>query len=498
MSGDKIIGFCWGLKQFGIVEIRDGMPLLNCRLLPDEGTPVVSIQKALRDNRFESRRCSLSIPNSESMIRSFVLPLMHTSEVDRVVEYEIKKYIPFPLEQLVFVYHPFQIVDKNVKKIRIVLAAVRKEVLFQYTRNLEQSGLNLFSAEPASVSLVRALVYKKEIRLDQKVVVVVLDQAQGQILFIQKGVCHFVRDFSLLAVANDQAADEDVTRKKLINEIHMSMDFYNRQFEEDKTAQMLVLSAYEDGALTAELAKEFAVAVRHLTPVQVLRIPSADVQAIYAYGAALAVDPVLKTSFNFSKKQSQSEHSFLPAIDWFLFERVIKTAVVCLVVYVLAWGLAQVNIQHLKKEALAISQRQQSFVELSAEEILAKAGKNNRQLSEYKNIRLSSQLSVILLNLPSLFSDGLWLRDLSVKYIISPKVSKDDKDAGSEVSLGLEVYGYVSLDDANKEIRVVNDLTAKLKNHPVLGRYFKNAVINSVERQVYQEKTVTVFTMNCS
>ncbi len=467
------------------------MALLSSRFSPDEGSPVALIQRVLRDNRFESRRCALSIPNSESMIRSFVLPAMNAAELERVVEYEVKKYIPFPLEQLVFVFHPFPFIDKNVKKIRIVLAAVRKDVLFSCSQHLEQAGLNVFLAEPSPISLVRVLVFKKEMRVDQKVIVVVLDQTQGQILFVQKGVCQFVRDFSLLVSASDQGEDQQMVRRKLINEIHMSIDFYSRQFEDEKAAQMLIVSAYDDALLAAELSTEFALPAKHLTPAQLLRTQSADVSALHALGAALSRDPILKASFNFTKKQEKSDGSFLPGVDWFLFERVSKTAVVCLIAYGLAWGLAHFKINQLKTEAVALSSRQQSFDGLSAQEILAKAAKNNRQLTEYQNIRLTSQLSAILVNVPGLFSEGVWLRDLSVKYVVVGKNSAD-------VSLVLEIYGYVSLDDANKEIRVVNDLTAKVKQHPVLGKYFKSAVINSVERQQYQDKPVTVFTMNCS
>ncbi len=504
MSAEKRIGFYWGAKEFSIVEARDNTPTIICRGAYENDTSdtfgggepakdirtVALIQKVLRDNRIEAKHVSVAAPNNESMIRSFVLPTMSESEMSKVIEFEIKKYIPFPLDQITYVHHAFSFNDKSIKKVRIVLAAIRKEILFQYTRALEQAGLSVLCAEPAVVSLTRVLMFKKEIRMDQKVVVVILEHGQGQVIFIQKGVCQFVRDFSLMPSTSGQAPDEQLIKQKLLNEIHMSMDFYSRQYDEEKIEQVLVLSAYTDGQLVSDLATDFGIAVKHVTPVQLLNSPAVDVQSIYAYGAAMAIDPSIKSPFNFTKKQARSDHPLTANIDWSLFERVSKTAAICSIVFVLGWGASFLKIRQLKQEASYLAQRQENFMDISAEEILAKVSKNNRKLGEYQKVRLSSELASILVRAPQLFSEGAWLKDMSIKYT---SASKD-----GYLTMVMEISGYVSLDDPNKEIRMVNDLTAKIKNHEVLGKYFKHVTINSVERQAYQDRTVTVFTMSCS
>src|SRR5882672_1488986 len=242
MAVNKQLGVFFGHNSLSLVEtdnqdpgkyfsaphnLFDNVDPTQGKIVPDDIKITAIIQKSLRDLKITSSDASLSLPTKDIIFRSFVIPWMMANEIDGVVEFEARKYIPFKLEELTYSYHPVTIAEKNVKRIRILFAAIRNDILEKYCGILEQSGLKISYVEPGVVSLIRVLVFKKLIPLDQRIAIVQTNDKEGKIIIVDHGLPHFVRDFQLQpAAASKPENDPELLKARLFNEVRISLDYY--------------------------------------------------------------------------------------------------------------------------------------------------------------------------------------------------------------------------------------------------------------------------------
>ena len=108
-----------------ILEEKVPAPLKLIALLKDE----------LMQNNIEANEAVVSISGKDLIVRTFEMPILPRQELDTAVNFEVKKYIPFKIEDLIsdFQYK----LDKTIQKTRVLFVGIKKEVLDNY--------LNIFS-----------------------------------------------------------------------------------------------------------------------------------------------------------------------------------------------------------------------------------------------------------------------------------------------------------------------------------------------------------------
>ena len=99
----------------------------------------------------------------EIILRSFVIPFLKPDEVENVIKFEAKKYMPFEIQDLSFVFHTIPILENQTKRLLVIFFAVRKEVLARYERICKQANVPIVYSEPYMVSLTKALLFKKRL-----------------------------------------------------------------------------------------------------------------------------------------------------------------------------------------------------------------------------------------------------------------------------------------------------------------------------------------------
>jgi len=500
MASGKKLGFFWGDQKFYLVETSGNLParVIVIPLPPGEQDDpqadihlIAFIQKSIRDGHISTNQVNLSVSAAEVIIRSFIIPSMPLSEISAGIEFEIKKYLPFSLKDLSYVYHPIMITENRVKKIRIIFVAVRRTSLERYTRILEQAGLDVVFSEPAPLSVVRALLAKKVMPAEHRTAVMQIEANTARIVFIFEGVVTFIHEFRLKHAPDPaQSDDAKAIKNRFLGEVRNALEFYTREYSQ-KITHMEVLSAYTENPYGQWIQEDLGIAVKSVEPVTITGTQPVDDQMgiVSAFGVAMANDVKMKAVFNFSRKQAKSGAFFMgQAIDIREYMHVVKTAVVCAIVLVAAFVLLQVNSTGTKKKVEDLKAQQSLYSDQAAEDIQGKIDHNHAILKKYKDIPFKSEVLPVLVYIPSQLQQGVWFDNFNIKRS-GPAVSDH---------WIVDVTGYIYNPDTNQEIRLVNELAGRIKKEKHLAKYFTNVNLMGWQLREIDKYTVVTFTLNCS
>ena len=160
---------------------------------------------------------------------------MQPAEVKNVVDFEVTKYIPISLEDLVYTFHAVPFTENEQKNLRILFVAVRKNVLEKQINILQQAGLEVENIEPASVSLARLLQKNGQIPHNDCTAILEFEKDGGQIVIVEKIL------FSLSGNLTRLSATAGRRSTKLFNELRVrSLSSAERQSQINR---IVVLSA---------------------------------------------------------------------------------------------------------------------------------------------------------------------------------------------------------------------------------------------------------------
>lgn len=143
--------------------------------LPDSAAPLSAVrsQELMSDAKVEeyaaviravcraaktvSKTAVVSLPVSAVFHAIVTLPPLEKDEFDRVLKAEVRKLLPYPLEETALDYQRLSVTDGG-KAERVLINAVPRALVAFYSRVFQRAGLKLDSLEPESVALSRALV----------------------------------------------------------------------------------------------------------------------------------------------------------------------------------------------------------------------------------------------------------------------------------------------------------------------------------------------------
>ena len=138
------------------------------------------IKEAINRSEIESRNVCFSIPVYSSFSTVINLPVMSKKEIDSSIPFEVEKYVPIPLSEIILDWSiidpPSDVsekkieqksldsskskskIDKEKPKQEILLIAVPKEIVNSYKNIVNLTGLKLGAVEEETFSLSRSLI----------------------------------------------------------------------------------------------------------------------------------------------------------------------------------------------------------------------------------------------------------------------------------------------------------------------------------------------------
>ncbi|MBF0503751.1 MAG: pilus assembly protein PilM [Candidatus Omnitrophica bacterium] len=509
MSQSKKIGFYCGEEKLTIIELEKNTSVQVVSALlgakGDTNSPFSSglteeiqitalLQKILKDYGIKSSDFCVSLPMKDIILRSFSIPWVNPRELQNVIKFEAKKYVPFEIQDISFVTSTFPFTENQVKRIRVIFFAVRKEVLARYERIFQQQNVKVLFCGPCQVSLVRALLYKKEIKLTDRFVFLYLDKSSSYICFVDRGIPQFVREFQITTSgASGQTNDSiESLNAKILNEVGISFDFYARQFNGERMEQMIVSSFFDLQELLDTMAGEFKVKIKKFSPL-VTTVGTDQINhidAVYALGAGVDVPAHSLSAFNFlAEKSSDSEIKKIFDLVVNEYKDILLTLFVSAIFLVGVFFYFQTELNNMQKKYDGLAHQQGIFLGTPVDTIQSQTQDYTDKLSNYKSIPVKSDAALILLKAASLLPQGAWLRNVEIKY--------EGSDLKS-IHATIDLEGYVFKDDISEQITAVYGIVSSFKSDKVLSGIFSNVKLGPLTRNKVNDRDVTSFIINGS
>ena len=511
MASLKKIGFFWGEDKITIVEFDKNVPLqvVSASLgsksgssspfsssLTEEIQTTAVLQKMLQDNHISGGSFHVSLPMKEIILRSFIIPFVKQEEIQNVIKFEAKKYIPFDIQDLSFVFYAIPFLEDGNKRLQVIFFAARKEVLARYDRVLKLVNSKVSYCEPYMVSLSKALLFKKEIKPTDHLAFLILDKNLGRICFIDKGIPQFIREFPISSSSESEEVVDSVedVNLKIVNEVGNSFDFYTRQFSGDRIDQMLLSSDAAQSDLLRALETELKVTIRQFSPVVTV---GADAQndtmdAIYALGACVSAPMESLSGFNFlgdQKKSSDSgaQNALAGVSD--SMKDVLYVFLICAALLAGVFVFFQAQLKVAQQQYDQLTRQEGNFKNVPVDSIQAETGGNISRLAGYKGIRRKSDVVSVILKVASHLPQGVLLANLNITY---------NQDSQEALSMTIDMKGEALQGDPNEQIAIVYRIFSDFKSDKELAGYVKQLNLVSINREEFNGRPSTGFVIHCS
>lgn len=137
-------------------KLADNTYLSHDRIVKD-------LKEVIAAMGISAKKISMSIPISSAFSSVINLPSIGEDEIDKAVNFEARKYIPIPLEEVSF---GWSLVSSGAnaknskdgrKVIKVLLVAIPKEITIKYSNIAQALDLDLISLETESFPLSRSL-----------------------------------------------------------------------------------------------------------------------------------------------------------------------------------------------------------------------------------------------------------------------------------------------------------------------------------------------------
>ncbi len=114
------------------------------------------LRRLIKAGEIEAREINMSVPIFSSFLTVMELPQMSELEVAKAVQFEAKKYVPVSLDSVVIDWS--LIGTSGDGKILILLVAIPKDLINEYTNIAREADLKLLTIELETISAARALI----------------------------------------------------------------------------------------------------------------------------------------------------------------------------------------------------------------------------------------------------------------------------------------------------------------------------------------------------
>lgn len=222
----------------------------------------------------KEKRAIVTIPGRAAFTRQIRIPVVRGRQLGRIIKYEAKQQIPFPLDQVNLDYRVNQTNPEN-NELEVTLVAVRREVANSYADVLKKCGIRADIIEAAPLSMYNAYAASPLRDADEVTALVSIGASGTDIVIEQGGEMQFMRSApvagntltGLIAkkcgipaedaeelkkkpaeafTGNEPASAEDVASvlesgfEQIVTEIRRSFDFYVSQPDAQPVTRVLL------------------------------------------------------------------------------------------------------------------------------------------------------------------------------------------------------------------------------------------------------------------
>lgn len=132
----------YALEKFGMKSIDP--ELIVDGAVMDAGRVVDALKELLREQGVKTKDVVISVSGHSVIVKKITLPSMTEDELEESIKWEAEQYIPFDVNDVNLDFHILPNVDtpEGNDSMAVVLVAVKKDRLAEYTSLVMEAGLN--------------------------------------------------------------------------------------------------------------------------------------------------------------------------------------------------------------------------------------------------------------------------------------------------------------------------------------------------------------------
>ncbi|MFW6257012.1 MAG: type IV pilus assembly protein PilM [Bacillota bacterium] len=171
-----------------------------------------------------------AVSSKNVITRNIEFPAMSQKELSKALELGAEEYLTFPIEDLKFKY---KVLNKNEEKMEILLAAIKNDVLNNYTDIFKKAKLNLNVINIQSMALL-SLVYS-QLEIEEPVIILDIGARGSRIIIGDSNNIYLVRNLETggdtftdiirdLYDLEEKQAEEYKKKMNLIRELEKNLE----------------------------------------------------------------------------------------------------------------------------------------------------------------------------------------------------------------------------------------------------------------------------------
>ncbi len=490
----KKIGIFRGVEKLFVV-VTENNKVLSVDKIPFQEKEITTIKLETILNRI-ARELGIKgtdeiyfiLSDKECIVRSFIIPYMRKREIQGTIEFEIERYLPFRLEELMWNYSYCRLPKS---KLLVSFLAIKKDIFTQIEGIFGKLGLNLMLLEPACIALYR--VIKNNIVALRKVKNFVLIDHSSQechITFFCNTLPVFNRtifSYTGEGVISDVTIpkDTEVYKDKILSEIRFSFQYFQREFGMISMEKIVVLSEEDCTEIFSSLKEELNVQeILYVKPSHLMSQTDMNVDSIKAYGATTVDSAVYKFIPSFEDKSG-----FLcskKGIVYHLNPLIVGGVIMAGLIGVILFNFTLQQKIEFQKRALKSKEKEVStvgedFAYISLEEIEDKLNNDEKMESTLRDrINRKIEIAPVLALLKSLLTENMWWDNLNYRISIEGKPL-------------LEISGYIFMGSASVEAARLDSFIKTIERNKEIKEVFRKVELLSKERVKLNNVNVTHF-----
>ena len=310
----SLLGVDLGSSCVKIVEFsRNGSNSITvsgygrCEVTEDVET---ALRRAIESAGTHTRNTVSSVSGRSVIVKYVNIMKMPESELKQAMEYELDKYIPFPVEDCVFDCQKLDIgddySDKN-NQMKVLIVAVKRSLIDEHHRVLASCGLNPKAIDVDAFALGNAYEFsisKSENVSDEVTALIDVGASKTNISIMKGEACFFTREISvggndltdIIAKKFSQNAEEIEEMKKdpgeasdlmrdtmvpifedIASEVKLSFDYFENQFDQQVRRVFLSGGSVQFPGLSGVLSELFGIGCEVWDPSESLDIDGSQV-----------------------------------------------------------------------------------------------------------------------------------------------------------------------------------------------------------------------------
>ena len=447
---------------------------------------IEAIKRVFKENNVKPGNVATAIPSEDAMVRYFQMPKIPKQEWQTAINFEAKRYIPFRMEDVI---SDFQVIPSHVTPnvMDVLFVAVKKDAVERFVELLTAAGLRPIIMEPAPFSLMRAFNAAEQINNKINTAIIDIDSKTMSIDILRSGIPYIIRDIPLSEDLSENKPHEPIF-EKLLKEIKLSFDFYEKQFPNEVIDKIIIYSRVPLENWHELVGRELQIPIEVGDPLRSIKIKESVVplRAAVCFGLALRGLSQPFIEINLCKEKllvHKKKELFLKMV----FLEASASVFLLIILKVLSMKAMEPLANELKH---TLSERPKVEVNIKSDNIeqLEKI-KNEMEAKRHllENLIVNrTYVTTRLMDLVKLVPKNMWLEEVNFE-------EKAQKKNIAKIDRLLNIKGYCIVEEKLSETDIVNDFLVELKGSKGIKEGMNKFDIVSVKKVELKGKKFASF-----